>query len=108
MMEELFRMAAEIEHKEMLKQAKRDEVKLRDGARCRYLYANGHRCSQMRYLQIHHVIPKAQGGSDDMENLTLLCPQHHRLIHLEAGWRWDATRKRFLAPPKSAQGSLSF
>jgi len=28
---------------------------------------------------VHHVIPKRDGGSDDLSNLTILCPNHHRL-----------------------------
>ena len=28
---------------------------------------------------VHHVIPKRDGGSDVLSNLTILCPNHHRL-----------------------------
>ena len=30
---------------------------------------------------IHHIIPKSKGGSDHHENLTILCPNCHRLAH---------------------------
>lgn len=30
---------------------------------------------------IHHIIDVALGGSDDMSNLILVCPNHHRMIH---------------------------
>ena len=38
-------------------------------------------CSH-RASHAHHVIPRAQGGSDDPENLVALCAFHHlRCIH---------------------------
>ena len=30
---------------------------------------------------IHHIVPRSKGGSDDHENLTYLCPNCHRLAH---------------------------
>jgi len=32
-------------------------------------------------LHIHHKIPKSQGGTNDISNLALLCPNHHEMIH---------------------------
>lgn len=32
-------------------------------------------------LDIHHIIEKRNGGSNSHDNLTLLCPNCHRLIH---------------------------
>ena len=31
--------------------------------------------------QIHHVVPKSQGGSDRLDNLILLCPNCHAARH---------------------------
>ena len=31
---------------------------------------------------VHHITPKAQGGTDDFSNLITLCPNHHRLANL--------------------------
>lgn len=30
---------------------------------------------------VHHIIPKKVGGTDDHENLTVLCPNCHRVAH---------------------------
>ena len=30
---------------------------------------------------IHHIIPRKNGGNDDMENLIYICPNCHRLCH---------------------------
>lgn len=32
-------------------------------------------------LQIHHVLPRRDGGDDSDANLILLCPNHHAVAH---------------------------
>lgn len=32
-------------------------------------------------LQLHHKIKKSQGGSDDDENIMVICSYHHEMIH---------------------------
>lgn len=32
---------------------------------------------------IHHIVPKAKGGSDYPTNLTYICPNCHRLAHFK-------------------------
>lgn len=32
-------------------------------------------------LHLHHVVPHSCGGSDDADNLVLLCPNHHAIAH---------------------------
>ncbi len=34
--------------------------------------------------QIHHIIPVSKGGGEDVENLILLCPNHHKMADLGA------------------------
>ncbi|TMD74847.1 MAG: HNH endonuclease [Chloroflexi bacterium] len=34
----------------------------------------------------HHLVYVMHGGSDELENLILLCTRHHRMVH-EAGWQ---------------------
>jgi hypothetical protein len=38
-------------------------------------------CRASRYLEIHHIVPRADGGDHKPENLTLLCDGHHRAHH---------------------------
>jgi hypothetical protein len=51
-------------------------VMRRDGGRCR---APGCRCAT--FLDIHHVIPRAEGGQHDPEQMLVLCGAHHRALH---------------------------
>lgn len=30
---------------------------------------------------IHHIIPKSKGGNDELDNLIVVCPNCHRVIH---------------------------
>ena len=32
-------------------------------------------------FEVHHIMPKSQGGSNRMENLTTLCPECHHKVH---------------------------
>ncbi|MCA1670458.1 MAG: HNH endonuclease, partial [Thermomicrobia bacterium] len=44
----------------------------------------GHRCAQCGIggvLHVHHIIPRARGGSNDLSNLVPLCPTCHALAH---------------------------
>ena len=34
----------------------------------------------------HHLVPWAEGGSTDLDNLVLLCHRHHWMVH-EGGWQ---------------------
>lgn len=55
----------------------------RDGNQCR---RPG--CSNTRWLQVHHIVPWAQGGPTDLDNLILLSGHHHRFVHER---RWHIT-----------------
>ncbi len=50
-------------------------------------------CQECRWnkakCDIHHKIPKAIGGTSDLTNLVILCPNCHRLEHL----RWNKENK---------------
>jgi hypothetical protein len=38
-------------------------------------------CSATRELQAHHLVDDAFGGKAELDNLILLCPRHHKLLH---------------------------
>src|ERR1700694_2310801 len=48
----------------------------------------------------HHIIHWADGGSDELANLVLLCRRHHYRVH-EEGWRlsWGADGELVATPP---------
>jgi hypothetical protein len=38
-------------------------------------------CTAARELEAHHVVPVECGGRTELDNLILLCPRHHKLLH---------------------------
>jgi 5-methylcytosine-specific restriction endonuclease McrA len=38
-------------------------------------------CTAARELEAHHVIPVERSGKTELDNLILLCPRHHKLLH---------------------------
>lgn len=43
-------------------------------------------CLFNEVLEIHHLKPRRLGGEDGMENLILLCPNHHALADRGKLW----------------------
>ena len=43
-------------------------------------------CNCKNSLDIHHIIPLSQNGSNEMENLIPLCKEHHKGVHRDD---WD-------------------
>ena len=62
----------------------RRQVEHRDGYRCTFP-----NCGARAFTQVHHVVPWPQGRTE-LPNLTLLCDQHHRLIHVH---KWHVQMK---------------
>ena len=38
-------------------------------------------CTAAREIEAHHVVPVERGGKTELDNLILLCPRHHKLLH---------------------------
>ena len=56
--------------------ARRRAVLARDGHRCT---TKG--CNAKHFLEVHHVVPRSRGGSNDEANLVTLCSACHRFAH---------------------------
>ena len=54
---------------------------MRDQGRCTEHDQQGNRCENRRWLDVHHVVPIAHGGLDELANLRTLCSEHHKLEH---------------------------
>jgi hypothetical protein len=55
----------------------RRAVYVRDGGRCAFVSVDGHRCGERRFIEFHHVIPRAAGGEATVENIQLRCRGHN-------------------------------
>ena len=73
-------------------------VRQRDGDRCRYVDAQGRRCTGRERLEFHHRHPFGHGGEHKAENISLLCRTHNAYLarigygrpvagEAPAGWR---------------------
>jgi 5-methylcytosine-specific restriction endonuclease McrA len=51
------------------------------------LRAKGNRCEKCGWSEarcdVHHIVPRSQGGRNVISNGVALCPNHHRLLHGE-------------------------
>ncbi len=55
----------------------RRAVYVRDGGRCAFVSVDGHRCGERRFIEFHHVMPRAAGGKATVENIQLRCRPHN-------------------------------
>ena len=62
--------------KQSIPPARRRAVLRRGGGCCR---VPG--CRNATFVDVHHLRPRSEGGSDDVENLVTLCAAHHHAIH---------------------------
>jgi hypothetical protein len=53
----------------------------RDKGGCTHIGSDGKRCCQDRWVDVHHIISVADGGSNHPSNLTTLCSFHHDMVH---------------------------
>src|SRR5258708_2138849 len=60
-----------------------------------------HGCDRpVNWSNPHHIVYRSRGGSDNLENLVLLCYYHHRQVH-EGGWQVIKVGREFqFLPPE--------
>ena len=68
------------------------------------------------FLQVHHIIPQAQGGANDLQNAVALCPNCHTLIGNNSDirkqlrekrtWYWDYCAKQEESVPEQLARGL--
>jgi hypothetical protein len=66
------------------------EVRARDGGQCAFVGASGIRCTERRFLHLHHLRPWAAGGGRTAVNIALRCSAHN---HYEAKVYFDPIRR---------------
>jgi hypothetical protein len=52
-------------------------VWVRDRGRCAYVGPNGHRCNERRFLEFHHIDPRALRGEATPDQISLRCRRHN-------------------------------
>ena len=62
------------------------------------------RCGKSGYINVHHLLPKSEGGPDHPSNLATVCLDCHVFLHeqIDAGiyYRWQMTTAgRMLGTP---------
>jgi len=57
--------------------AVRRAVSARDARRCGFVSKDGRRCEERRFLEFHHVLPRAAGGLATVDNIQLRCRAHN-------------------------------
>jgi hypothetical protein len=76
--------------------AVRRAVHERDGSRCRFVDAQGRRCSERSRLEFHHRHPFAMGGDHSLANVAILCHEHNRAL-AEHDYGQSAIQRRIAA-----------
>jgi hypothetical protein len=55
----------------------RRAVWARDGSRCAFVSADGRRCEERGFLELHHTVPYAAGGNATVDTIELRCRAHN-------------------------------
>ena len=61
-------------------------ARIRDANRCQ-ICADGPQVPYGR-LEVHHIVPRSEGGRDELENLATLCDLCHATVHPHMGPAW--------------------
>ena len=64
--------------------------------KCCYKGLHGKKCNIKSRLEIHHIVGRANNGSNDPENLIALCARHHKILHSHKGKRQILLAKKLI------------
>ena len=75
----------------------RMEIQVRDQGQCQFVSPISRKqCQAKHQLQLDHKMPYAKGGSNETQNLQLLCPSHNKLRAIEE-FGFEKMKKYLLA-----------
>ncbi len=85
---------------------KRNRATIPSKVRSAVLARDRHRCATpgcgaAHFLEVHHVIPRGQGGSNRADNLVTLCSRCHRFAHEQAGLAPAQVGAARIIPPRA-------
>ena len=80
--------------------AVRREVWARDSGRCTFVGTDG-RCSAREFLELHHIVPYADGGATEATNMTLRCRAHNQHDAEVRFGAWTLREGRMAYPTRS-------
>jgi 5-methylcytosine-specific restriction endonuclease McrA len=64
----------------------------RDRGQCTFVDYDGQQCKETRGLQVDHIKMVCRGGSNEIENLRILCSGHNRFVSERSiGKSWKPT-----------------
>jgi len=49
------------------------DVNLRDQGKCQYRDKNGEICKSTSFIEVHHIVPRSKGGTNEVTNLISVC-----------------------------------
>jgi len=73
---------------------KPNRATIKPSVRAAVLARDRHRCAtpgcrSVHFLEVHHVTPRGQGGSNRAENLVTLCSRCHHFVHENHGFAYE-------------------
>jgi hypothetical protein len=79
--EQSSRHQGQFSQRKPLTAAQRHAANFVSKGKCTYVFPDGSRCNQDRFVDIHHIVEVSRGGTNHPDNLRALCRFHHDLIH---------------------------
>ena len=79
----------------------------RDGARCAFVSADGHRCEEIGRLEVDYITPVEMGGRSTPENLRVLFRAHNQFEAERVLGKEHVQRRREIARRERAKAKVA-